>query len=286
MNVKLFVDMKDRKGSIQKVFGAVSGLFGVEYTERKIQAHVVICDSPRKCLEYLEAGKFVVQFVTPNDIKATGLKESLEFGRRFEIISVVTFIVDFSEFINRIQEENPSIFDREPDLEEVDPTANQSVSQIRPIKTLRILIVDNQQEHLEAGRRQLSEIYPLVLCRTYEEAIKELSTSTIDVLLSDLLMPAEPQSLGEKGMRFLGQEIAAGFFLAIIAAKHGVGHVAVITDQDSHEHPMSAAVDWISPCVIDKTHVLITHARLKENGAKDWGHTLRQLLGEIQTISD
>ena len=135
---------------------------------------------------------------------------------------------------------------------------------------MKILIVDDNTKHLEAAR------------------VLSLQPGTdIEVLLSDLLMPAEAETLGSNGMNYLGHEIPIGLMLMLRAAKAGVRHVAVVTDTNHHNHPMSAAVDWINPAYwsdeenlfnIGETIALVAHAPLLKDGSKDWAAVMRVLM--------
>jgi len=156
---------------------------------------------------------------------------------------------------------------------------------------LKVLVVDDSLKHLEAASEQLGGDHGLVTLESYEDAIKLLEPGTdIQVLLSDLLMPAEPYCLGPQGLKFLGHEIPIGLVLAFRAAAAGVEWIAVITDANHHNHPMSAALDWVAPAYwhtegtkffrINAATVLIAHAPLGPDGRKDWARTLQVLLGQ------
>lgn len=64
-----------------------------------------------------------------------------------------------------------------------------------------------------------------------------------DVVLTDLLVPASRQAQGDKGQKFVGQEIPLGTTIALLALTAGVKMVAVVTDKNHHDHPASAAFD-------------------------------------------
>ncbi|MDO8598650.1 MAG: response regulator [bacterium] len=152
---------------------------------------------------------------------------------------------------------------------------------------MRILVVDDNRRHLEAAREQLGQEHEITCLDAYEDAIERLRTEPPEVLLADLLMPAEPYMLGPDGLRYLGHEMPIGLILALIAARAGVGRIAVITDANHHNHPMSAAVDWINPAYwsaestrtlrVEDARVLIAHAPLLPDGRKDWTTALAAL---------
>lgn len=154
---------------------------------------------------------------------------------------------------------------------------------------MKILVVDDNLRHLEAAREQLGSQHDLVTLESYEDAIKLLKPDTdVEVLLSDLLMPAEPHALGPEGLKFLGHEIPIGLVLILRAAQAGVKWLAVITDANHHDHPMSAALDWIGPASwgtygaklfrVNESVALIAHAPFGPDGRKDWAQTLQILL--------
>lgn len=145
---------------------------------------------------------------------------------------------------------------------------------------MKVLVVDDKVLHLQGAREQLVG-HDLVTTDSYEEAIGLLAEDTdLEVLLSDLLMPAEPYALGTEGLKYLGHEMPIGLVLALRAALVGVKMVAVITDANHHNHPMSAALDWITPAYwtsdkanvlnVNGSRVLIAHAGLDEHGRKNW----------------
>jgi CheY-like chemotaxis protein len=64
-----------------------------------------------------------------------------------------------------------------------------------------------------------------------------------DAVLADLLMPAGQDAQGDKGFKFVGQQMPVGFALALLAAKNGAKYVAVVTATNHHNHPASAMLD-------------------------------------------
>ena len=149
---------------------------------------------------------------------------------------------------------------------------------------MNILVVDDNHQHLIATS-SLSEKHHVTVTDSYERATEIINFGDVDVLLTDLLMPAEAGKLGPTGMNYLGHEIPIGLVLAIRAAQTGIKYVAVVTDTNHHDHPMSAAVDWISyqdqkgqsHFFIEKTKTIVTHAPMKD-GVKDWDVVLAMLL--------
>lgn len=151
------------------------------------------------------------------------------------------------------------------------------------IEGLRILVVDDNPRHLEAARDQLGDKNELVCLDNYEEAIARLRSSSstekkFHILLSDLLMPAETPTLGSKGMKFLGHEMPIGLILALRASMADVDGIVVITDTNHHNHPMSAAIDWVRGIHrIGNSWALYDHAPMTDDRRKDWRRALVRL---------
>lgn len=95
----------------------------------------------------------------------------------------------------------------------------------------------------------------------FNKALKETALPYWDAVLCDLLMPAGRDIQGNKGMEFVGQEMAVGWSLALVATKNGAKYVAVATDIDHHNHPASAMLDRFNKHVfsIDSTKMLLTN---------------------------
>ncbi|MDO8482411.1 MAG: response regulator [bacterium] len=119
-------------------------------------------------------------------------------------------------------------------------------------KNLRILVVDDSEVNRKAAQDQLGKDNTLIVVGTYEEAQKLLgggyvegewkeSEETFDMALVDLLLPASDQQ--QSSREHVGKEMPIGIFLALLAAKQGVKHIAVFTDSNHHSHPASACFD-------------------------------------------
>jgi hypothetical protein len=89
-----------------------------------------------------------------------------------------------------------------------------------------------------------------------------------------MLMPTEEFCLGDKARAaFLGMELPAGIFIALIAARAGVPRIVIQTDAGHHDHPALALVDymgWGRDFSVEQSKVQIVQARINE-GVKDWG---------------
>ena len=146
---------------------------------------------------------------------------------------------------------------------------------------MRILLVDDSLAHRRAGKRQLEELgHEVVATSDYTEAQRMAEKEQFDAALIDLLMPAEPTTLGSEAIKeYVGTEIEVGFPLMLALTMAGIPLVAVATDTNHHNHPASAMVDWFGePMTINGATVLIMHAPMCENGAKNWGEILHRVL--------
>lgn len=147
---------------------------------------------------------------------------------------------------------------------------------------MKILLVDDNVRHRRAGKNQLEALgHEVVTVSEYGDARKLAKEGGFDVALLDLLMPAEATMLGSDARtEYVGREIAIGFPLLLSLAGL-IGKIAVATDINHHNHPMSAAVDWFlgdRKLVVNGATVLIMHAPMSEDGTKNWGKVLERLL--------
>lgn len=153
---------------------------------------------------------------------------------------------------------------------------------------MKILVIDDSSIHLEAARKTLVG-HDITLCDSHDEAI-ELLTCNWDAVLCDLMMPAGENAQGSKGQKFIGEEMAVGWSLALTAASRGAKYVAVATDTNHHNHPASAMLDGIRNHMfsVDGARMLMTNnlifVDVEGEEGKDWGDILDQLVkGEVES---
>ncbi len=110
---------------------------------------------------------------------------------------------------------------------------------------MKILIIDDNRTHLNAATTQLGAEHSLTVAQSYDEGKRLLLAEPFgfEAVLCDLLMPASGEQQGRDGMRYVGQEMPVGIFLALFAAQRGAKYVAILTDSDHHGHPSSACLD-------------------------------------------
>lgn len=147
---------------------------------------------------------------------------------------------------------------------------------------MKILLVDDSLKQRRAGKKQLEALgHEVVPICEYAEAHNLALQTKYDVVLLDLLMPAEGMMLGSDArVEYLGKEIDVGFAMVLAMAMAGVPLIAVATDTNHHAHPASALVDWFSGRVltINGSTALIMHSPMCSDGTKDWGTVLARLL--------
>lgn len=97
--------------------------------------------------------------------------------------------------------------------------------------------------------------------KAHDQAEADSKIPYWDVVLTDLLMPAGSMAQGDEGQKFVGQEMAIGWALALRAARTGAKYVAVVTDTNHHHHPASAMLDAFNRhfFTIDGARVLMTN---------------------------
>ncbi|MCX6761523.1 MAG: response regulator [Candidatus Moranbacteria bacterium] len=169
------------------------------------------------------------------------------------------------------------------------------------MKKLKILVVDDNQKHLDSALATLKD-HNVTICNNYDEAVNLLEGQYVDpkgkscysfeegakalpywdAVLCDLLMPAGENEQGPRGMRYVGQEMPVGWALALSAAFKGAKYVAVVTDMNHHNHPASALLDGLKGKVIkvEGAKVLMTNNPrfIGVGGAKDWGMVLQKII--------
>ena len=147
---------------------------------------------------------------------------------------------------------------------------------------MRVLLLDDNLRHRRAGMKQLDALgHEVVALCDYGEARERAKQENFDVALIDLLMPAEPTTLGTEARKeFVGREIAIGFPMVLELSRFGIKKIAVATDTNHHDHPMSAVVDWFhsDTLEVNGAKVIIMHAPMCGDGAKDWGKILAHVL--------
>ena len=158
-------------------------------------------------------------------------------------------------------------------------TGGQQASQATAEKpdAPRVLVIDDSERHCAAAREQLTANYNLTVVTNYSQALKAIQ-QPYDAVLTDLMLPASSETLGTEAIeKYVGQEMPLGFVIALLAAQAGCQRIAVVTDLNHHQHPMSAALDHLTkPFQINGAKVIFTN-RYGGDG-KPWQTVLEELL--------
>lgn len=123
-------------------------------------------------------------------------------------------------------------------------------------RAMKILVIEDSVIHQQAAHQTLTgNGHDVTMVCTYDEAYRlingdfEENPEHWDAVLCDLLMPASEMEMGEKGLKYVGQEMPVGFALSLMAAMRGAKYVAVVTDTSHHDHPAAAMLDeLLSTC--------------------------------------
>lgn len=152
---------------------------------------------------------------------------------------------------------------------------------------MKILVIDDKTIHIEAARAQFAD-HKLTTAGSYDEGKRLIYGSYsappqyFDAVLVDLLMPASGEAQVQDGLRFVGQEMPIGIFLALAAAMNGAKYVGVFTDTNHHFHPAAHCLDLFhgkegsNSCLealdICGARVILSNNYnwIEDNGGKDW----------------
>lgn len=129
---------------------------------------------------------------------------------------------------------------------------------------MRILVIDDKNLNIGSARDFLLPLgHDVVICKSYFSAVQFLTTQQFDVVLTDIMMPANCDGLnGEAQWALFGTgsyitdretapkpgtpEVPYGFTLGILAAMRGAKYVGFVSNTDHHADPLSWSLDQIS----------------------------------------
>ena len=182
---------------------------------------------------------------------------------------------------------------------------------------MKILVVDDNRENLEAAVQQLSDEHEVETASSFVEAARRLNGRHVsvgdygkleefgpvefDAVLLDLFMPGEPTgAYGSYGNVTFVKDVPYGFVLALRALQCGVKFVAIATDTNHHTGELPSALDLVvfpwpgneegHPMPFfqfGEGRLLVVEApntdRYDGRGPKDWARVLRWVTdGEIR----
>lgn len=111
---------------------------------------------------------------------------------------------------------------------------------------MRILVMDDSFDNLEAAEVQLGRDHDLTTVQTFSQARELISEGNFDVVMTDVFLPSESSGLSELGEKFVGQLIDIGLVAALLALKYEVPKIFILSDTGHHDHPIAWAMDSIA----------------------------------------
>jgi len=130
----------------------------------------------------------------------------------------------------------------------------------------------------------------------YELQDQAYDPCDFDVVLTDLMMPAERDGLGRTGLPFVGDPMPYGFTVALLALKSGVPQVAIVSngnadDGNHHNHPILNSCDRIEGTIVENRLTVFAGYNCpnmneekmpsedKPHRIKDWATVLEKISG-------
>lgn len=179
---------------------------------------------------------------------------------------------------------------------------------------MKILVIDDSEKNQKSAEETLIG-HELTIAKSFGEAMKALSDSTFDAVLTDMMMPMDRhKAIGDDRLFKPEEQVAYGFVIALKAVSCGAKFVAMATDLNHHNDALSASLDEIpyEPFSINGAKVRFYHSPMLldvisekacdcpglppcyqcggtgqkiddfKQDRKDWGKILRVLTGEQQ----
>jgi len=137
-----------------------------------------------------------------------------------------------------------------------------------------VLVVDDSFANLAAAEQQLGGEYDVTTAHRYLRARKIMEERTFDMILTDLYMPTECAGLTQAAAEeYGGRLIPVGLPIALQAKSLGVQRIAVVSDGNHHNHPISWALDPVR----DGSAGIEYTCRYDDQERKDWREVIRVL---------
>ena len=141
---------------------------------------------------------------------------------------------------------------------------------------MRILIIEDKPQHILSAEKFAGECgHDVVIAKSYEEAEvilnlghdgptgwknKDKILQKFDVVLTDLMLPAALYGLGSNELKakFQVTQQPYGLIFILVALRHGVKAIGLLSDGNHHEHPMVWGMDLVDnvPIRIGDTVIL------------------------------
>lgn len=160
---------------------------------------------------------------------------------------------------------------------------------------MKILVIDDNQAHLDAAKEQLGNDHELTLASSFDEAETILNHGdhwyqdgppNFDVVLTDMMLPASKNGVSKEVEH---PEQPYGLVFLLNAIRRGVKMIGLVTDGSHHTSPIHWALDMIGyDCKSDKKNVRIlgntkfwchwSCLKEPEYEVKDWAKALNELM--------
>ncbi len=140
------------------------------------------------------------------------------------------------------------------------------------ITMAKILVVDDNIENLKAAINQLEPEHEVTTCGTASEAKELIVSEKYDVVMTDVMMPGERDGQGHKGQEHIGKLIPIGLVIALLALKHDVPNIYIVSDSNHHDHPIAWAMDSLNGG--NRVKCLCGYECPMKDKTKDWKRSL------------
>lgn len=118
---------------------------------------------------------------------------------------------------------------------------------------MRILVIDDTVKQREHAQKTLSAEHEVVTADGWESGQRAIKKGGWDMVLTDLMMPGEPEGVRGSG---IGEPTSYGFILALLALKSGVPRVAVVTSNYGSDDHHASPILWAVDCLSDEKEVI------------------------------
>jgi CheY-like chemotaxis protein len=284
----------DIKHPIDKALAQVLRTFGFDVSDAPQSAEVMICSSASECLKQLGAGKAVIHVAFgKSEEPAQGIMANAAFSKRYHYIAAQegALVPGLLQVLANLKTApaKTGLPEIPPGAESRPPSPDLKLPELSacPVHGKKVWVVDDSQRNLGSAMAQFGPHNDTTIFQSYVDFFEALSKQSPDIVLLDMLMPAEGHMLGSNAReQCVGAVFPAGLFAALAAARHGVPYIVIQTDAGHHDHPALAACDfigWHTLIDVGNSKLVIVQARTTD-GVKDWGAGLQSLIDRSEVF--
>ena len=157
-------------------------------------------------------------------------------------------------------------------------TKNQSIV----FNDLRILVVEDNENHQKLENLRVVAGRSVVLARSFSEAVDLMNTDIFDVLLTSLVMQRDEMYSPLHTTDYEDQDLPLGMVLALKAVNLEIPYIGILSDQNKNNSPIVNALQVVSgdqfpepqggPVINELDHCQ------QADGSKDWLKALKRTL--------